>query len=159
MTTELTTTQTPATVEAWVEYQKQQRLQIEQLGLSQTERRTAELVGMLETASSKIDRFGWGNMDEALKDSLCGEWCDVLSPFTLDEVRRGVRAVFDAAGGKLRSINEFQVKAEIQKEHARIVSALPRASAPEPIVEITEEERQRRAAIVASAMKGFGGKP
>jgi isocitrate lyase len=111
---------------------------------------------MLETASSKIDRFGWGNMDEALKDSLCGEWCEVLSPYRLDEVRQGIKAVFDAAKGKLRSINEFQVKAEIQKEHARIVAALPRAAAPEPIAEITEAEREHRAKVIADAMNGFG---
>lgn len=99
--------------------------------MSAKTRRAAELVAILEVASAKIDRFGWGNMDEAVKDQLCADWCAVLSQYTLDEVRMGVRAVFDAAGGNIRSINEHQVKAKIQQEHARQVQSLPR-NEPEP---------------------------
>lgn len=82
---------------------------------------------MLESASAKIDRFGWSRMDGALKDQLCADWCDRLSKYTLNEVRRGIAGVFEVKRGEIKSINEFQVEAAIKAEHSRIIALLPKA--------------------------------
>lgn len=89
-------------------------------------RRNAELIVILEKASKKIDRFGWDQMDADLKQELTNDWCDILSPFLLAEVELGVRDVFTEAKGKLRSINEFQVRAAIEKRHSEKVASLPK---------------------------------
>ena len=104
---------------------------------------------MLEVASSKIDRFGWGSMDTNVKDALKSDWCDRLERYTLQEVRNGISAVFEAARGRLRSINEFEVEAAIMERHRRELSALPSVHdelnrRPEP----TDEEKERINAIV-----------
>lgn len=110
---------------------------------------------MLETASTKIDRFGWNQMDKHIKDQLCAEWCDVLSPYTLDEVRAGVRAVFEASKGKLRSINEFQVQEQIRLAHRRIVASLPKAApSPEPERDFSPEAVERRRSQAARLLGG-----
>jgi hypothetical protein len=137
-----------ATVEDWQDQQMQMRLQIEQFDTQMTARRSAELIGMLETASTKIDRFGWDRMADVLKDQLTSDWCRVLEVFALADVSAGVDAVFDDAGGKLRSINEFQVKAQILISHGKICALLPKrgAQAHVPIV-LDDAERKRRAAV------------
>lgn len=65
-------------------------------------------------------------MDVHIKDQLCNEWCDLLSQYTLAEVRAGVADVFAASGGRLKAINEFQVQEQIRATHAQIVAQLPK---------------------------------
>ena len=144
----------PETVEAWQDQQRRQRLQIAQLDTQKVARRAAELIAMLETASAKIDRFGWASMDKSLKDALCNDWCDILSQYTLDEVRAGIGAVFAASGGKLRSINEYQVQEQILREHRRIAASLPREELAEPRHETAPEERERAARYIAERFPG-----
>ncbi|MDD7973432.1 hypothetical protein [Roseinatronobacter alkalisoli] len=71
-------------------------------------------------------------MDPNIKDAVCNDWCDLLSQYTLDEVRGGVAAVFAASGGRLKSINEFQVQDQIQKAHKRFLATLPKQAEPDP---------------------------
>jgi len=143
------------TVEEWQEARRQQKLQISALDGQKAARRGAELRAILEVASAKIDRFGWNGMDQHIKDQICSDWCDLLSQYTLAEVRAGVDAVFSASGGKLKSINEFQVQAEIRKSHREFLATLPkRAEAPEPPTERVSKERA--AEIIAQA--GFAPK-
>lgn len=107
---------------------------------------------MLEVASDKINRFGWNRMDAAVKDALCADWCDVLTPYTLDEVRAGIRAVFSEAKGKLSSINEFQVEHQIKLAHARLIAAMPRKAEHVAPSRLTDEEKAARRALVAELM-------
>ena len=147
MATEITTAPGTATVEDWWEGQRQQRLQIAQLDTPKVARRAAELNAILETASAKIDRFGWNQMDKHIKDQLCSEWCDALSQYTLDEVRAGVCAVFAASNGKLRSINEYQVQEQIVLEHGQVLDRLPnQPPAPEAERDFSPEAVARRKA-------------
>jgi hypothetical protein len=138
----------PRTVQEWQEAQRQQRLQISALDGQKAARRGAELRAILEVASAKIDRFGWSQMDKHVKDEICNDWCDVLSQYTLAEVRAGVAAVFAASGGKLKSINEFQVQEKIREAHAQIVARLPKQE-PEP--ERKPVDRETAAQIMAKA--------
>jgi hypothetical protein len=115
------------------------------------------LVAILEVASVKIDRFGWSNMDKHIKDAVCNDWCDLLSQYTIAEVRDGVAAVFAASGGRLKSINEFQVQEKIKEAHMRVVASLPKAQ-PEP--ERQRVDKEKAAQIIAEAgfaPKRFGG--
>lgn len=96
---------------------------------------------MLEIASAKIDRFGWSSMDKRLKDALCADWCDVLSTFTLAEVKAGIHAVFAASKGRLRSINEHMVAEQIRIAHRRLLAALPRETEQPDRREVVTPER------------------
>jgi len=114
-------------------------------------------VAILEVASVKIDRFGWNNMDQHIKDAVCNDWCDLLSQYTISEVREGVAAVFAASGGRLKSINEFQVQEKIVEAHKRVVASLP-AERPEP--ERQRVDKDKAAQILAEAgfaLRRFGG--
>ena len=71
-------------------------------------------------------------MDSHIKDQVTNDWCDVLCKYTLQEVRDGIADVFDAAGGKLRSINEYQVQEAIKKNRSKEFQSLPKQAAPEP---------------------------
>jgi len=142
----------PRTAQEWRDQQQQQRLQIAALDGQQAARRGAELVAILEVASVKIDRFGWNSMDQHIKDAICNDWCDLLSQYTIAEVRDGVAAVFAASGGKLKSINEFQVQEQIRLAHREFVATLPKQSEPEP--ERKPVDPDTAAAIMAAA--GFG---
>jgi len=147
----------PQTAQEWRDQQQRQRLQIAALDGQQAARRGAELVAILEVASVKIDRFGWNSMDQHIKDAVCNDWCDLLSQYTIAEVREGVAAVFAASGGRLKSINEFQVQEKIVEAHKRIVAALP-AERPEP--ERERVDKDKAAQILAEAgfaPKRFGG--
>ena len=116
------------------------------------------MVAILEVASVKIDRFGWSSMDRHIKDAVCNDWCDLLSQYTIAEVRDGVAAVFAASGGKLKSINEFQVQEKIREAHMRIVASLPKTAPPEP--ERQRVDKDKAAQILAEAgfaPRRFGG--
>jgi microcompartment protein CcmL/EutN len=92
-------------------------------------------------------------MDKHVKEEICNGWCDLLSQYTLAEVRAGVAAVFAASSGKLKSINEYQVQAEIKKAHREFLATLPKQE-PEP--ERKQVDPETAAAILAEA--GFAPK-
>ena len=142
-------TASPRTVAEWQDQQQQQRLQIAALDGQKAAQRGAELVAILEVASVKIDRFGWNQMDRHIKDAVCNDWCDLLSQYTLAEVRDGVAAVFAASGGKLKSINEFQVQEQIKQAHRHFLASLPKGAEPEP--ERKPIDRAAAAEILAQA--------
>ena len=144
----------PQTVAEWQEQQRQQKSQIAALDGQQAARRGAELVAILEVASVKIDRFGWNSMDPHIKDAVCNDWCDLLSQYTLGEVRKGVAEVFAASGGKLKSINEFRVQEQIKKAHRELLAKLPKE--PEPPREAERIAPDTAARIMAEA--GFAPK-
>jgi hypothetical protein len=113
---------------------------------------------MLETASAKIDRFGWSQMSGPLKDELTKDWCDVLSQYTLQEVRDGIRSLFAAHKGKLRSINEYQVQEQICLAHRKLLETLPQKTPePEPERDFSPEAVARRQALSAELL-GKSGK-
>ena len=148
--------QEPRTVEEWALMQKRQRSQIEQLDTHKTSLRSAKLVAILEVASAKIDRFGWNQMSQHVKDALCADWCDRLAQYTLAEVKQGVDDFFAANKGKVRSINEFQVEEQIQLRHRAITARLAQKdkineqiAARKP--ELTEDEIARRKQVAADA--------
>ena len=116
-------------------------------------------MAILEVASVKIDRFGWNSMDTNIKDAVCNDWCDLLSQYTLAEVKAGVAAVFAASGGKLKSINEFQVQDQIKRAHRELIAALPKET-PEPEMGRKPIDRDAANEILAHhgfAPKRFGG--
>ena len=136
-------------------------MQIEQLDGQKAARRAAELMAILETASAKIDRFGWDRMDPDIKDQLNKDWCNVLSVYTIDEVRAGADALFAATDGNLRTINEHQVKAQIMEQHRRLVAELPQQVQRRECIEPTgpqpeDVEHRRRVAAEAMAMFRMG---
>jgi hypothetical protein len=131
-------------------------LQIAQLDGQKAARRGAELIAILETASAKIDRFGWNQMDKHLKDSLSADWCDVLNIYTLAEVRAAVRAVFEESKGKLRSINEYQVQEQIKLAHRKLLATLPPKAPEPPKKPLTPEELEQRRIRAAKIMAAAG---
>jgi len=115
---------------------------------------------MLEVASAKIDRFGWGQMSQHVKDALCADWCDRLSQYTLEEVQQGIADFFAANKGKVRSINEFQVEEQISIRHRAITARLAQQDKIDQQIasrkaEPTAEELERRKQVAADALKGF----
>jgi hypothetical protein len=148
----------PKTVEAWQRNQRQMRLQIEQLGLPEKQKRNAHLMAMLETASAKIDRFGWSSMDGNVKDMLCIDWCDVLGRYMLDEVKDGIKAFFVSNQGSARSINEHQVERHIKAAHKRTLGALPYSAmiqGPGIARDLSETELEERRLEAEKIMQPF----
>lgn len=144
MGTEIVTA--PQTQEQWKAAKQLEASQIAALDGQRAARRGAELIAILEVASKKIDRFGWDKMDDddPIKVTLTNDWCDVLVKYTMQEVRDGVAAVFEASGGKIRSINEYQVQAQIKAARHIEFQGLPKqAPAPEqPIERVTPEQKE-----------------
>ena len=96
-------------------------------------------------------------MSKQMKDDLCDDWCSVLSKYPLEEVQQGINDVFMEVGGKLRSINEFQVEAAILKEHQRQVSKLPKqAEEPEPERDFSPETVAERRKAANQILKEYG---
>ena len=76
----------------------------------------------------------------------------------LNEVRAGVRALFEESKGKLRSINEYQVEEKIKLAHRKMLATLPpKAPEPEPERDFSPEAIARRKALSAE-MLGKAGK-
>ena len=102
----------------------------------------------LEAASAKIDRFGWSQMSDALKDRLLMDWMDCLHDFHLHEIKAAL-AVLLGTNPKAAT-NEQMVKAQILKHRARKISALPKA--PE---EPARKEPRVTAEQAAEIVRGF----
>ena len=85
----------------------------------------------LEVVSTKIDRFGWGQMSEAMKDRLTLDWMDALDPYGLDEIKTACSVLM---GSKPKdATNEHRVKAAIVAGRAKALAALPKPlPLPEP---------------------------
>ena len=65
----------------------------------------------------KLDRFGWAQMSSAMKDRLTLDWCDVLSPYRLEEVKVACAAIM--ARRPKDATNEKQVEVEIKSARAK----------------------------------------
>lgn len=117
-------------------------------------KRGAELIGMLEKASIKIDRFGWDRMDDGMKDALCADWVRVLSVFRLQEVSDAIDQFLSDRGGNVKSINEFQIKDQIEANHKKVLASLPsRPNIPKSQMRpsLSDEEMAARREQVADA--------
>ncbi len=77
----------------------------------------------LEVVSTKLDRFGWGQMADAMKDRLTLDWCDVLSPYRLEEVKRACAEIM--ASKPKDATNEKQVEVYINANRAKVLAAIP----------------------------------
>lgn len=87
----------------------------------------------LETVSTKLDRFGWAQMSSAMKDRLTEDWCDVLSPYRLEEIKTACASIM--ARRPKDATNEQQVRNEINAGRAVILASCP----PEPTTYVPVE--------------------
>ena len=98
-------------------------------------------------------------MEEHIKAGLREQWVEALKFNTLNEINAGVRAAFVKSAGKLRSINEFMVLAEIENIHERQVKYLPDQADVEVISprkgENQDEFHSRRSTEAQDIMKIF----
>ncbi len=114
---------------------------------------------MLDVASAKIDRFGWGNMDAGIKDALRRDWVSRLEKYELQEVKAGIDRLFHEAHGQLRSVNEHQVEAAILANRSEEFARLPKGPEPAPDPNrrrVTAEEATEILAAVGFSPKRFG---
>jgi hypothetical protein len=74
----------------------------------------------------KLDRFGWAQMADAMKDRLTLDWCDVLSPYRLEEVKAACAAIM--ARRPKDATNEKQVEVDILASRTKVL-----ALSPEPV--------------------------
>lgn len=113
----------------------------------------------LEVLAKKLDRFGWErDRGSAAHDRLMIDWMDALQDYPIEEIRAACRAHILKEPNRMP--NEGHVVAQILEARRLKVAALPKPRDPEPErrLEITEEERARRAAVVASlGLKRIGG--
>lgn len=150
------TDEQPKTKGEYLALRHQRKSLIEQLDLPTKLKRNAEVVAILEVASSKIDRFGWSRMDPHIKDALVKDWLARLSGYDLQEVKAGVEQVFTQAEGKLRTINEHMVEAQILKRRKQILNSLPSDPDPEPERDFSPEAVAKRRACADEILRGFG---
>ena len=74
----------------------------------------------------KLDRFGWAQMSSAMKDRLTMDWCDVLSPYRLEEIKTACAVIM--AKRPKDATNEQQVRNEINAARSIVLASCP----PEP---------------------------
>jgi hypothetical protein len=129
------------------------------LALPELRKHRAMVAVELEVLAKKLDRFGWErDRGSMAHDRMLTDWMDALQDYPLDEVKAAcVAAVLDNPN---KMPNEGHVRAQILAKRAKIVAAIPKPVAVEPVSEKTEGERKRMADLVASAfpnLKRFGG--
>ena len=109
----------------------------------------------LERVSTKADRFGWGQMGEAMKISLLTDWADVLDPYRLAEVKA---ACAELLGSNPKQVtNEQQVKNVIAANRAKALARLPKQIAPEETR--TEPSAEEKARILAVTEEYLSKRP
>lgn len=103
----------------------------------QQEAQNAAVVGFeLEVVSTKVDRFGWRDLSDQMKQRLTDDWTDVLRKYPIAEVRRGIGDWLKSNPRKCP--NEHDVEACIMaRRGAAMQSAVP-SPAKDP-----EEPRER----------------
>jgi hypothetical protein len=104
---------------------------------------------MLEMAMKKLNRFGWDGMDVTSKDELSFSWLEHLKGNTLKEIKDGIHSFLTKTKGSQRSINEYQVKHEIDQAHKRLVKLLPEKRQLENARDFSPEAIARRRALSA----------
>lgn len=124
----------------------------------QQEAQNAAVVAFeLEVVSTKVDRFGWRDLSERMKQRLIDDWTDVLRKYPIAEVRRGIGDCLK--DNPKRCPNEHEVEAKVIKRRAEAMERLPRTAPPtEERAEITDEERAARKAGAEQILaEVFGG--
>ena len=121
----------------------------------QQEAQNAALVAFeLNIVSLKVGRFGWEQMDPAFKDRLSDDWVDVLRPFPIAEVKRGIGDCLDARPRDCPT--EQAVKAAIMKRRGLAVNKtpkpIPQQEAPSAV---NDDDKAHRAAVSAEMMARF----
>lgn len=94
-------------------------------------------------------------MGAELKAEMETDWCDVLGQYLISEVEDGIKALFVASKGKLRSINEFQVQDQVEIALARQVAKLPADPSP-PLGANKNPDAEARREFAQIVLKGFG---
>lgn len=102
----------------------------------------------------KLDRFGWAQMSAPMKDRLTLDWCDVLSPYRLSEVKTACAAIM--AKRPRDATNEKQVEVEIKSARGKVL-----AQQPEPPETYVPVENKITPEAHAALMEeyNFDGKP
>jgi hypothetical protein len=117
----------------------------------------------LEAVSTKLDRFGWSQMSSAMKDRLTKDWCNVLSPFRLEEVQNACAAIM--ARKPKDATNEQQVKVEINAARSKLLASTPKLPEPEAqprevaSAEFRQAEMERVGWGGSLKVKSFNHKP
>lgn len=112
----------------------------------------------LEKLAKKFDRFGWErDRGSMAQDGMIVDWIDALSDFPLDEIQAACRAAVLERPNHMP--NEGHVHQQIMlarkaKASAFIKAQSARPAEPERPSQISEEERARRAALVAEMWGG-----
>ena len=124
----------------------------------QQEAQNAALVSFeLNIVSLKVGRFGWEQMDPAFKSRLSDDWTDVLRPFPIAEVRRGIGDCLDAFPRACPT--EQAVRAAIMKRRSDAVARTPkRIPQQAPPSEVSEADKARRAKVAAEVMSKYRSK-
>lgn len=117
------------------------------------------VIAILEISSSKIDRFGWSRMDARVKDALVEGWLTRLGKYDLQEIKAGVEQVFAEAEGKLRTINEHMVEAQILKARHKILNSLPKDPEPVQKRDFSPEIVAERKRVANEILAGHFGVP
>ena len=102
----------------------------DQLKLEEYQAHRGRISFELERVSTKVDRFGWGQMADEMKKSLLVDWADVLDPYRLEEVKAACAHLL-GENPKLAT-NEQQVKKVIVANRAKAFAKLPKQQEPEP---------------------------
>lgn len=105
----------------------------------------------MEVVSVKVDRFGWGQMNDTLRKRLRQDWVDALQDFALVEVQDACKV---ALGGNPRdAVNEEKIKALVIADRARRLMAIPKP--PEPEQKPVKPDADTRARLAAELLSGF----
>ncbi|MEH6836039.1 hypothetical protein [Falsihalocynthiibacter arcticus] len=78
----------------------------------------------LEVVSSKIDRFGWAQMSDALKDRILMDWMAALQDYALHEVQAAIKQI--QADKPKDATNEELVSKRIVANRGREMKRLPK---------------------------------
>jgi hypothetical protein len=105
----------------------------------------------LEVVSVKVDRFGWGQMNDTLRKRLRQDWVDALQDFALSEVQDACRVAL--GGNQKDAVNEEKIKAMVVADRARRLLAIPKP--PEPERKIERPDAEARARIAAELLGSF----
>ncbi len=122
----------------------------------QKEFENAALVSFeLEVVSTKVDRFGWRDLSQDMKQRLSDDWTSALRDYPIAEVKRGISDCLDE--NPRRCPNEHEVKAKVIKRRGQAMAKAPKQ--PELIAksEVTEGDKAERAEAARRIMKEVMG--
>ena len=118
----------------------------EHLGSDMLKKHLSLISFELEVVSTKIDRFGWGQMSKDMKDRLTADWVDILGDFRLAEVREACSALM---GSKPKdATNECMVKVQILASRAIELQSLQPEPEPKPDPNYNRATYEQKEAIM-----------